>query len=148
VTAGAEALAADFAPFRALADLPMAMTAHVVYAALDAEAPATQSARMVRLIREEIGFGGLLMTDDLSMQALQGGIAERARRALAAGCDVILHCNGAAAEMAEVAEVVPELAGRGLARAEAALALRGGGGAGDVAALAAEFAALRAGADA
>ena len=94
VTAGRAALAADFAPFRALADLPMAMTAHVVYAALDREAPATQSARMVRLIREEIGFGGLLMTDDLSMKALRGSFAERAQRALAAGCDMVLHCNG------------------------------------------------------
>ena len=119
-----DALGADFAPFRALADLPMAMTAHVVYAALDPEAPATQSAAMVRLIREEIGFGGLLMTDDLSMKALRGGFAERAARALAAGCDVVLHCNGDAGEMAEVAAAAPELAGRGAARAEAALALR------------------------
>ena len=85
VTADRAALAADFAPFRALADLPMAMTAHVVYAALDAEAPATQSPAVVRLMREEIGFGGLLMTDDLSMKALKGSFAERVRRRAGGG---------------------------------------------------------------
>jgi beta-N-acetylhexosaminidase len=148
VAAGADALAADFAPFRALADLPMAMTAHVVYTALDRQAPATQSARMVRMIREDIGFGGLLMTDDLSMKALRGSFAERAQRALAAGCDVILHCNGAPAEMSEVADATPELAGQGLARAEAALALRAGAVVDDAEALEAEFAALRASAHA
>ena len=124
VDADRAALAEDFAPFRALADLPMAMTAHVVYAALDPDAPATQSAAVVRVIREEIGFGGLLMTDDLSMKALRGSFAERAARALAAGCDVVLHCNGDPAEMAAVAEAAPALAGRALARADAALALR------------------------
>jgi beta-N-acetylhexosaminidase len=118
------ALAADFAPFRALADLPMAMTAHLVYAAIDAGAPATQSPAMVLVIREEIGFDGLLMTDDLSMQALTGGFGERAARALAAGCDVVLHCNGDAAEMAAVAEAAPRLAGRAAERAAAALARR------------------------
>jgi beta-N-acetylhexosaminidase len=125
VRAGRAELDADVAPFRALADLPMAMTAHVVYPALDPGAPATQSAAVVRLIREEIGFDGLLMTDDLSMRALRGGFAERASRALAAGCDVVLHCNGDASEMAEVASAVPELAGAAARRAEAALALRG-----------------------
>ncbi len=117
-------LESDLAPFRALADLPMAMTAHVVYQALDPSAPATQSAAVVRLIREEVGFDGLLMTDDLSMRALRGGFAERAARALAAGCDVILHCNGDPAEMAEVASAAPELSGAAARRAEAALALR------------------------
>ena len=102
----------------------MAMTAHVVYHALDPAAPATQSAAVVRLIREEIGFDGLLMTDDLSMRALRGGFAERAARALAAGCDVILHCNGDPSEMAEVASAAPELTGGAARRAEAALALR------------------------
>jgi beta-N-acetylhexosaminidase len=125
VGAGRAELEADFAPFRALADLPMAMTAHVVYRALDPGAPATQSAAVVRLIRDEIGFDGLLMTDDLSMRALRGGFAERAQRALVAGCDVILHCNGEVAEMAEVASTAPELAGEAARRAEAALALRG-----------------------
>ena len=105
-------------------------------------APATQSPAVVRLIREEIGFDGLLMTDDLSMQALRGGFAERAARALAAGCDVILHCNGDPAEMAAVAEAAPALAGRRLARAEAALALRAPRPRPTRPALEAEFAAL------
>jgi beta-N-acetylhexosaminidase len=147
VEATREELEADFAPFRALADLPLAMTAHVVYAALDAEAPATQSAKVIRLIREEIGFGGLLMTDDLSMQALTGETGERAARALAAGCDVVLHCNGDMGEMAALAEAAPALAGRGLERAEAALALRRPAEA-DAAALAAELAAIGGAADA
>jgi beta-N-acetylhexosaminidase len=142
VAAAPEALAADFAPFQALADLPLAMTAHVVYAALDPEAPATLSPRMLRLIREEIGFDGLLMTDDLSMQALEGGFAERVERAIAAGCDVVLHCNGDPDEMAAVAGAAPELAGAALARADRALALRRGEADGDMAALAAEFAEL------
>jgi beta-N-acetylhexosaminidase len=141
VEAPPAALAMDFAPFRALADLPMAMTAHVVYAGLDPEAPATQSAPVIGLIREEIGFGGLLMTDDLSMRALTGGLGERAARALAAGCDMILHCNGDAGEMAAVAEAAPRLEGAGLARAEAALALRRPAE-DDAAALAAELAAI------
>jgi beta-N-acetylhexosaminidase len=141
VTAPTPELAADFAPFRTLADLPMAMTAHVVYSALDPEAPATQSPRVVRLIREEIGFGGLLLTDDLSMQALQGGFGERVRRAMRAGCDVALHCNGDPDEMAAVAEAAPALAGPALARAEAALARRGAGAA-EPAELEVELAAL------
>ncbi len=143
VTADPAALAADFAPFRALADLPLAMTAHVVYAALDAEAPATQSATLVRLMREEIGFDGLLMTDDLSMKALTGGFAARVRSALAAGCDMVLHCNGDAGEMAEVASAAPLLTGKAAARAEAALARRLGDPADDTAEAAAEFAALK-----
>jgi beta-N-acetylhexosaminidase len=120
----------------------MAMTAHVVFRALDPSAPATQSPAVVELIRREIGFSGLLMTDDLSMQALRGGFAERAARALAAGCDIVLHCNGQASEMAELATAVPELAGAALARAEAALALRRPAGGEDESALEAEFAAL------
>ena len=147
VTADRATLAADVAPFRALADLPMAMTAHVVYAALDAAAPATQSPGVVRLIREEIGFGGLLMTDDLSMRALKGSFAGRAERALAAGCDMLLHCNGHPAEMAEVAAVAPWLDGRAAERAAAALALRLGV-AEDGPALDEEFAALKGRADA
>jgi beta-N-acetylhexosaminidase len=140
VAAPPDELAADFAPFRALADLPMAMTAHVVYAALDSN-PATQSPRLVRLIRDDIGFQGLLLTDDISMQALAGDVAERARRALAAGCDVILHCNGDPAEMATLAESIPPLAGPSLARADAALARRGPA-IDDPVALAAEYAAI------
>jgi beta-N-acetylhexosaminidase len=146
VVAGLEALAADFAPFRALADLPMAMTAHLVYEALDPDRPATQSPVVVRSIRDEIGFDGLLMTDDLSMRALAGDLGARAERALAAGCDVVLHCNGDPAEMAAVAEATPRLAGRASARADAALTRRVVPGAWDAAAAEAEFAALTAGA--
>ena len=127
-----------------MADLPMAMTAHIVFDAIDPEAPATQSPRMVRLIREEIGFDGLLMTDDLSMKALGGGFGERAARSLAAGCDVILHCNGDPAEMAAVAEATPRLAGRSAERAEAALARRVAPGTSTWRRAEAEFAALTA----
>jgi beta-N-acetylhexosaminidase len=143
VTAGAADLAEDFAPFRALADLPMAMTAHVVLEAVDPDAPATQSRRVLQLIREEIGFGGLVMTDDLSMRALRGGLGERASRALAAGCDMVLHCNGEPAEMRAVARAVPELAGAAATRAEAALARRSAPAEDDAGALAAELAGLK-----
>ena len=122
--------AEDFAPFRALADLPMAMTAHVVFAGIDAGTPATLSAEVIGRIRSEIGFDGLLMTDDLSMKALTGGFGDRATAALSAGCDMVLHCNADAGEMAAVAGAVPELAGAAARRAEAALAGRSiaGGG--------------------
>jgi beta-N-acetylhexosaminidase len=115
----------DFAAFRPLADLPMAMTAHVVFSALDAAQPATTSATIIdKVIRGSIGFQGLLMSDDVSMNALQGSIAERSRAALSAGCDVILHCNGKLEEMAEVAIEAPPLAGEALRRAQRALAGR------------------------
>ncbi|MBI1418320.1 MAG: beta-N-acetylhexosaminidase [Limimaricola sp.] len=114
----------DFAPFRALADLPMGMTAHIVFSAIDPDHPATASAPMMRVIREEIGFGGLIITDDLSMEALSGPLATRAAAALAAGCDVALHCNGDASEMAAVAEAAGRLTPAAEARAGAALALR------------------------
>ncbi|RVV98816.1 glycoside hydrolase family 3 protein [Mesobaculum littorinae] len=113
----------DFAPFRALADLPLGMTAHIVYPALD-DRPATESPEVVRLIREEIGFGGLLMTDDISMQALEGSIAQRAARSIAAGCDLVLHCNGDAAEMAQAVQAAGTLSPDAAARADRALALR------------------------
>jgi len=114
--------AADFRPFAALADMPMAMTAHVVYSAIDGSAPATTSSKMIDLIRHEIGFDGLLMTDDLSMKALDGHFGDRMRASIAAGCDVGLHCNGDMAEMQAVAAAAPRLAGDALRRAEAALA--------------------------
>jgi beta-N-acetylhexosaminidase len=139
----AELEAVDFHPFRALADLPMAMASHVVYAALDTGAPASQSPRVVAAIRREIGYDGLLMTDDLSMHALVGPFGRRAERALAAGCDVVLHCNGDAAEMAAVVGAVPRLEGAALGRAERALAARGAGEPGDAGALVAEFAELQ-----
>jgi len=115
----------DFAAFRPLADLPMAMTAHVVFSAFDPAQPATTSARIIQqVIRGSIGFQGLLMSDDVSMNALAGSIAERTRAIVAAGCDVILHCNGKLDEMQQVAGETPELAGQALTRARAALAAR------------------------
>lgn len=115
----------DFAAFRALADLPIAMTAHVVFTACDPQLPATTSRIMIdTVIRGFIGFDGLLMSDDVSMKALSGSIAERTAAALAAGCDIALHCNGDFAEMRAVAENTPVLAGNALRRAEAALARR------------------------
>jgi beta-N-acetylhexosaminidase len=115
----------DFAAFRPLAGLPLGMTAHVVFSALDPVAPATTSAIMVgEVIRGFIGFSGLLMSDDVSMGALSGSLAERARASLQAGCDMVLHCNGNLPEMREVAGAVPVLEGRALARAQAALARR------------------------
>lgn len=114
----------DFEAFRQLADLPMGMTAHVVYEALDPDNCATESAQVIAMIRREIGFGGLLMTDDLSMHALQGSFAQRTRRALDAGCDVILHCHGDPAEMAEIAAEAGDMTALSARRATAALALR------------------------
>jgi len=115
--------AVDFPPFVANADLPAAMTAHVVYTAIDPAAPGTLSRKVVQeIIRGRIGFDGLLMTDDLSMKALTGGFRERAERAIAAGVDLALHCNGDLSEARPVAEGAPLLAGRALERAEAALA--------------------------
>jgi beta-N-acetylhexosaminidase len=117
--------ATDFAAFRPLAGLPLAMTAHVVFSAIDSIAPATTSATMVReVIRGSIGFDGMLMSDDLSMNALSGTMAERARAVIAAGCDVVLHCNGRLDEMQAIAAEVPRLSGRAAARASAALASR------------------------
>ncbi len=138
----AELEATDFVPFRELGHLPLAMTAHVVLAAVDPEAPVTLSRRGVSLIRERLGFQGLLMTDDLSMGALSGRYAERVSAAIEAGCDVILHCNGRMTEMAEVVAAVPRLAGASAVRAQRALAARGTQQAADAALLAAEFAAL------
>jgi beta-N-acetylhexosaminidase len=115
----------DFAAFRPLASLPLGMTAHVVFSAIDPVAPATTSVTMVReVIRGFIGFRGLLMSDDVSMKALSGTIAERSRAAFVAGCDVVLHCNGDLNEMSAVASQAPELKGDAVKRAEAALAQR------------------------
>ena len=112
----------DFAPFRANADLPMAMTAHVVYEAIDPHHPATTSPKVIsEIIRGHIGFEGLLMGDDVSMQALKGPIEERARASLAAGCAVVLHCNGDFAEMQALGSVTPTLSGKALERTEKAL---------------------------
>jgi beta-N-acetylhexosaminidase len=113
----------DFAPFRVLSDMPMAMTAHVIYAAIDARRPATTSKTVMRrVVRGAIGFDGLVMSDDLSMKALSGDFTERARASRAAGCDVVLHCNGDMAEMQAVVAGAGDLTGRAAARARAALA--------------------------
>jgi beta-N-acetylhexosaminidase len=120
----AELQAIDFAPFRALADLPMAMTAHLVFAALDADRPATESSTMIRAIREDIGFQGLLMSDDLNMQALSGSLGARTARTLAAGVDIALHCKGDMAEMVAVAGAAGRMGPESRARAEAAVAAR------------------------
>jgi beta-N-acetylhexosaminidase len=115
----------DFAAFQPLADLPMAMTAHVVFSALDPAHPATTSATIIeQVIRGMIGFQGLLMSDDVSMNALSGSIAERTRAIVTAGCDMVLHCNGNLEEMRAVARQTPELSGKALQRAERALASR------------------------
>lgn len=122
-TALAELDATDFAAFRALKGLPMAMTAHVVFAAIDPDQSATTSAKVIgEVIRGRIGFDGLLMSDDLSMEALSGGLADRARASLAAGCDVVLHCNGSLSEMTEVVSGTGPLVGRAAERAATALA--------------------------
>ncbi|SFP54482.1 beta-N-acetylhexosaminidase [Tranquillimonas alkanivorans] len=133
--------AVDFAPFRALNDLPLGMTAHITYAALD-DRPATQSSYVIRLIRDRIGFDGLLMTDDISMEALGGSIAERSRLSLDAGCDVILHCNGEMAEMEAVVAEAGRMTPRAQARADRALAARAAAQPFDAAEAEAELAAL------
>lgn len=116
--------AVDFAPFCALNDLPMAMTAHLVFAALDPGLPATQSPTMIRLIRDEIGFQGLLMSDDLNMEALKGSLADRTARTMAAGVDIALHCKGDLVEMQAVAAAAGEMTAAARTRAFAALAAR------------------------
>lgn len=142
VTAPLEVLdQTDFAPFRALADLPMGMTAHIRFTALDA-APATQSARVIGLIRDRIGFDGLLMTDDIGMQALSGPVADRAAKSIAAGCDVVLHCNGDLAEMQAVVAAAGRLTPAAHARASAALARRIAPEAVDIAGLEADLGAV------
>ena len=128
VSESAEELAQDFAAFNAIKDAPMAMTAHILYPAFDRDQPATTSKTVIDdVIRERIGFDGLLMSDDLGMKALGGPLKERAQRSLSAGCDVVLHCAGfekdrdvILREMVEVAQGCIELDGIQLARAKAA----------------------------
>ena len=120
----AELSETDFAPFKALNGIPFAMTAHVVYPALDPDAPATHSRKIVQeVIRVELGFDGVLLTDDLTMNALSGTLRQRASAALEAGCDIALHCNGILAQMEEVAEVAPEMTDDCARRAERALGM-------------------------
>lgn len=121
--ARAELEPSDFAAFRALADAPLGITAHVLFTAIDPVRPATTSPIVIsEVIRGSIGFDGLLMTDDLSMSALAGDLASRAAAALAAGCDLALHCNGERAEMTAVAEVAPPLTAEAERRLAAARA--------------------------
>jgi len=148
VDASREALERDFQPFRALAGLPMAMTAHVRYPAIDPQKPATLSPDVLALVREEIGFRGLLFTDDIVMGALGPDRVASGRAALEAGCDVVLHCSGDLSEMEAMAASFPEMEAGGLARLEAALAARRAPDEADVAALREEFAALLAEEDA
>jgi len=124
VSATAEELSAsDFVTFRSLNNCPLAMTAHVVYEAIDAQRPATTSPKLIRdVIRGEMGFDGLLMSDDLSMEALSGTLAHRAKASLFAGCDVVLHCNGNLMEMREISTELKPLEDIHLKRADAALA--------------------------
>jgi beta-N-acetylhexosaminidase len=135
----------DFLPFKALADMPWAMTAHIVYADIDAGAAATLSRSVVsEVIRGEIGFDGVLVSDDLSMRALGGSFADRAAGALAAGCDLVLHCNGDMAEMAEIAGAASRLTPAARRRVDRAEVRRGAAQPIDRATLQARFSALMA----
>lgn len=115
----------DFRPFKALSHVSLGMTAHIVYASIDEETAGTQSRKIIGdVIRNNIGFAGCLMSDDISMHALGGDFGDRSRKILEAGCDIVLHCNGDMDEMRAVAEVVPELTGVSERRCEEALAGR------------------------
>jgi len=132
----------DFIPVRALKDLPLGMTSHVTYDALDPDVPATESPRVLTYLRQELGFSGLLMTDDIGMNALGGTLASRSAKAIAAGCDLVLHCTGDLTEMQAVTEAAGTLQGPALLRADAALQSRQNPGTIDIAAIAADFDAL------
>jgi beta-N-acetylhexosaminidase len=134
--------ATDFLPFAALAELPFAMTAHIVYDAIDPALPVTVSPKGISLIRRDIGFDGFLMSDDISMKALSGDIASRTRAALRAGCDAVLHCNGEMPEMKAVAEASGVLSQMAKSRAGRALGRRRPPERADIAALEAELASL------
>ncbi|WP_179380517.1 glycoside hydrolase family 3 N-terminal domain-containing protein [Jannaschia marina] len=140
-TALAELRATDFEVFRRLSDLPLGMSAHVVYSMID-DRPGTISPAVMAEVRETIGFDGLLMTDDISMGALPGDMASRCEASIAAGCDMILHCNGEWDDMQTVAACTPRLSGVGLRRADEALAMRAGPVELDIDAARAELASL------
>ncbi len=116
--------AREFAPFKALNDMAMGMTAHIVFAAIDPDQPATTSDTMMRVIRQDIGFDGLIMTDDIGMDALSGTPVERAKASLRAGCDLVLHCNGDRAEVEAVAAASGQMSDAAMVRADRALAQR------------------------
>lgn len=134
--------AVDFAAMKALSDLPLGMSAHVVYEDIDPLASATTSSVMTQLVRDDIGFDGLLMTDDLSMKALEGDMAQRTRDSLAADMDLILHCNSEMAEMEQIAQQAGALTPAAQARADAALNMRISPDNIDIPALEAELAGL------
>lgn len=138
VSASAEELEVDFAPFIALNDLPLGMTAHLVYDALD-DAPATISPILMGMIRDKIGFDGLIMTDDISMEALDGTMTERSAASIKAGCDVVLHCNGDMAEMQDVVAASGMMTEAAQRRAAAALDARKAPKSVDIDALTAEL---------
>jgi beta-N-acetylhexosaminidase len=126
VDATDEELETDIAPFRALADAPVGMTCHVLYTAWDKDNPATQSPFVVtEIIRKRIGFGGLLLTDDIDMQALSGPIPERSAKALAAGCDVVLNCWAKMDDMVGIAERCPAMSDETAGRLRRALTISG-----------------------
>mmetsp|Transcript_28587 Transcript_28587/g.53803 ORF Transcript_28587/g.53803 Transcript_28587/m.53803 type:complete len:328 (+) Transcript_28587:4096-5079(+) len=131
-------LEGDFTPFKALNNLPMGMTAHIVFEDMD-DAPATTSPKMMQFMRDEIGFDGLIMTDDIDMQALSGSVDQRAAAAIAAGCDAVLHCNGTLADRQAVAAAIGEMSEAGQRRAEAVLSARREPVPVDIKALAEEF---------
>jgi beta-N-acetylhexosaminidase len=136
VTASEEELEADIAPFRRLADAPIGMSAHIRYTAWDADNPATLSPFVVgEIIRKRIGFAGLLLTDDVDMQALDGTIPERAERAIAAGCDIVLNCWGKMGDMRGIAEKCPTMSDETAQRLQRALASAGGATSGERAVL-------------
>ncbi|MCP4317516.1 MAG: beta-N-acetylhexosaminidase [Hyphomicrobiales bacterium] len=138
--------ACDFVPFAALADAPMAMTAHIVFTAIDPDHPATSSSKIIaEIIRKKIGFNGLLMSDDVSMKALSGDFASKADAIFRAGCDVILHCNGVLGEMTEISAHTPVLRGAALQRAEQVMSLFDGADGENENTLRAEFDGLVAG---
>jgi beta-N-acetylhexosaminidase len=132
----------DFAPFAALNDLAMGMTAHIVFSDIDPDQPATTSAKMIEVIRKDIGFDGILMTDDISMEAWSGPVAERTTASIAAGCDLVLHCNGDADEMAIVAAAAGDMSPAAAIRANHVFASRKAPEIVDIPRLEAELAAL------
>lgn len=140
-----ELRASDFAAFAALSDMPLGMSAHMIYEDVDPYFPATQSERVIHLIRAELGFDGLLMTDDISMEALSGTVAERGLAAIRAGCDVVLHSNGRMDEMDALVEAVGAMSDEAALRGKAALAFRQTPAPVDISDLAAQFEALLAG---
>jgi len=114
----------EFAPFKALNDIAMGMTCHLVFTAIDPDNPATTSTKMIDVIRQDIGFDGLIMTDDIGMEALSGTVPERGAAALKAGCDLVLHCNGDRAEQVAMANVLTGMTDQAMARADHALSQR------------------------